>query len=56
MGTQALLLAEVCRVIRPGGRSSAPDSPDCILDLPDYYGFFTYSLLQGQVPAATPPA
>jgi len=23
------------------------DSPDCILDLPGYYGFFTYSLFQG---------
>ncbi len=23
------------------------DSPDCILDIPGYYGFFTYSLFQG---------
>ncbi len=25
------------------------ESPDLILDLPDYYAFFTYSLFQGQV-------
>jgi ubiquinone/menaquinone biosynthesis C-methylase UbiE len=27
-----------------------PGSPDYILDLPDYYAFFTYSLFQGKVP------
>ena len=27
-----------------------PDSPDFILDLPDYYAFFTYSLFHGKVP------
>ncbi len=25
------------------------DSPDCILDIPGYYGFFTYSLFQGSL-------
>lgn len=28
-------------------RLSAPDSPDLILDRPDYYTFFTYSLFRG---------
>lgn len=28
-----------------------PESPDCILDHPDYFAFFTYSLLWGKVPA-----
>jgi demethylmenaquinone methyltransferase/2-methoxy-6-polyprenyl-1,4-benzoquinol methylase len=32
-------------------RLTAPDSPHCILDLPDYYGFFIYSLFQGRRPA-----
>lgn len=27
-----------------------PESPDFILDLPDYYGFFTYSMFRGKVP------
>lgn len=27
-----------------------PASPDFILDIPEYYGFFTYSLFQGEVP------
>ena len=27
-----------------------PDSQDFILDLPDYYGFFTYTMFQGIVP------
>jgi demethylmenaquinone methyltransferase/2-methoxy-6-polyprenyl-1,4-benzoquinol methylase len=27
------------------------DSPDCILDSPGYYAFFTYTLFQGRVPA-----
>ena len=27
-----------------------PESPDFILDIPDYYGFFTYSMFQGKVP------
>lgn len=30
-------------------RLSQPESPDFILDLPDYYGFFTYSMFQGKV-------
>ena len=30
-------------------RLCKPDSPDFILDLPDYYGFFTYSLFRGRV-------
>jgi demethylmenaquinone methyltransferase/2-methoxy-6-polyprenyl-1,4-benzoquinol methylase len=30
-------------------RLSSPDSKDYILDLPDYYAFFTYSLFKGQV-------
>jgi demethylmenaquinone methyltransferase/2-methoxy-6-polyprenyl-1,4-benzoquinol methylase len=28
-------------------------SPEFILDLPDYYGFFTYTLFRGKVPAMT---
>ena len=31
-------------------RLCRPDSPDFILNLPDYYGFFTYSLFHGRVP------
>ncbi len=31
-------------------RLCKPDSPDFILDHPDYYGFFTYSLFWGKVP------
>ncbi len=27
-----------------------PDSPDFILDRPDYYAFYTYSMFQGKVP------
>ena len=30
-------------------RLSQPDSPDFILNLPDYYAFFTYSLFSGKV-------
>ena len=30
-------------------RLCSPDSPDFILDLPDYYAFFTYSLFTGKV-------
>jgi demethylmenaquinone methyltransferase/2-methoxy-6-polyprenyl-1,4-benzoquinol methylase len=30
-------------------RLCQPGSPDCILDLPDYYAFFTYSLFHGKV-------
>ena len=26
-----------------------PDSPDFILDIPDYYAFFTYPLFSGEV-------
>jgi ubiquinone/menaquinone biosynthesis C-methylase UbiE len=28
-----------------------PESPDFILDIPDYYAFFTYSMFRGKVPA-----
>jgi demethylmenaquinone methyltransferase/2-methoxy-6-polyprenyl-1,4-benzoquinol methylase len=28
-----------------------PESPDFILDIPDYYGFFTYSMFRGKVSA-----
>jgi ubiquinone/menaquinone biosynthesis C-methylase UbiE len=28
-----------------------PESPDFILDIPDYYAFFTYSMFWGRVPA-----
>ncbi|HMQ33634.1 MAG TPA: class I SAM-dependent methyltransferase [Chloroflexaceae bacterium] len=35
-------------------RLCLPDSPDDILALPDYYGFFTYSLFQGAVVKAPP--
>ena len=31
-------------------RLSDPSSPDFILNLPDYYGFFTYSVFRGSVP------
>jgi SAM-dependent methyltransferase len=31
-------------------RLSQPSSPDFILDLPDYYAFFTYSMFTGRVP------
>lgn len=31
-------------------RLCAPGSPDLILDLPDYYAFFTYSMFHGRVP------
>jgi demethylmenaquinone methyltransferase/2-methoxy-6-polyprenyl-1,4-benzoquinol methylase len=31
-------------------RLCRPESPEFILNLPDYYGFFTYSLFSGQVP------
>lgn len=31
-------------------RLCSPDSPDFILDIPDYYGFFTYTVFQGKVP------
>jgi len=30
-------------------RLSRPESPDFILDLPDYYAFFTYSMFRGEV-------
>jgi ubiquinone/menaquinone biosynthesis C-methylase UbiE len=32
-------------------RLCQPESPDFILNLPDYYGFFTYVLFHGTVPA-----
>ena len=28
-----------------------PESPDFILDIPDYYAFFIYSMFRGKVPA-----
>ena len=31
-------------------RLCQPESPDFILDLPDYYAFFTYSMFYGRVP------
>ncbi|MDI6857418.1 MAG: methyltransferase domain-containing protein [Dehalococcoidia bacterium] len=31
-------------------RLSRPESPDFILNLPDYYAFFTYSMFRGRVP------
>ena len=31
-------------------RLCQPESPDFILDIPDYYGFFTYTLFSGIVP------
>jgi demethylmenaquinone methyltransferase/2-methoxy-6-polyprenyl-1,4-benzoquinol methylase len=30
-------------------RLCQPDSPDFILDLPEYYAFFTYTLFSGKV-------
>jgi ubiquinone/menaquinone biosynthesis C-methylase UbiE len=30
-------------------RLCRPEATDCILDLPDYYGFFTYALFRGEV-------
>jgi demethylmenaquinone methyltransferase/2-methoxy-6-polyprenyl-1,4-benzoquinol methylase len=33
-------------------RLTDPDSPDFILDMPDYYGFYTYSVFRGWVPDA----
>lgn len=31
-------------------RLCTPDSADFILDVPDYYAFFTYSMFRGRVP------
>ncbi len=31
-------------------RLCQPDSPDFIVNIPDYYAFFTYSMFQGKVP------
>jgi ubiquinone/menaquinone biosynthesis C-methylase UbiE len=31
-------------------RLCSPESPDCILNLPEYYAFFTYSMFTGTVP------
>ncbi len=31
-------------------RLCRPESPDFVLDLPDYYAFFTYSMFRGRVP------
>ena len=30
-------------------RLCTPGSPDFILDVPDYYAFFTYSLFRGRI-------
>jgi demethylmenaquinone methyltransferase/2-methoxy-6-polyprenyl-1,4-benzoquinol methylase len=30
-------------------RLCRPESPDFILDLPDYYAFFTYSMFHGRI-------
>lgn len=30
-------------------RLCRPESPDFILNLPDYYAFFTYSMFRGEV-------
>ena len=32
-------------------RLTEPDSPDCILDSPAYYAYFTYSVFDGRVAA-----
>jgi hypothetical protein len=32
-------------------RLCRPESPELIVDLPDYYAFFTYSMFRGRVPA-----
>jgi hypothetical protein len=32
-------------------RLRQPGSPDFILDLPDYYAFYTYSMFRGKVPS-----
>jgi demethylmenaquinone methyltransferase/2-methoxy-6-polyprenyl-1,4-benzoquinol methylase len=34
-------------------RLTDPDSPGFILNLPDYYGFYTYSVFRGWVPDAS---
>ena len=31
-------------------RLCMPESPDFILDIPDYYAFFTYSMFRGRLP------
>jgi demethylmenaquinone methyltransferase/2-methoxy-6-polyprenyl-1,4-benzoquinol methylase len=31
-------------------RLCTPSSPDFILDIPDYYAFFTYSMFRGRAP------
>jgi demethylmenaquinone methyltransferase/2-methoxy-6-polyprenyl-1,4-benzoquinol methylase len=31
-------------------RLCSPDSPDFILNVPDYYAFYTYTMFQGSVP------
>lgn len=35
---------------REAQRLCRPDSPDCILDEPGYYAFFTYTVFRGRVP------
>jgi demethylmenaquinone methyltransferase/2-methoxy-6-polyprenyl-1,4-benzoquinol methylase len=30
-------------------RICAPDSPECIIHIPDYYGFFTYTLFRAKL-------
>ncbi len=48
VGLQALLLAEA---IGPAGHVTGLDlSPEFVLNLPDYYAFFTYSMFRAKVP------
>ena len=46
---------DACKDLGPEDRAAYErlcrvDSPDCILSLPDYYAFFTYSMFLGSVP------
>lgn len=34
-------------------RLCTPGSADCVLNIPDYYGFFTYTMFRGRVPERT---
>jgi demethylmenaquinone methyltransferase/2-methoxy-6-polyprenyl-1,4-benzoquinol methylase len=47
-GVTAELLPEDLAEYR---RLCLPDSPDFILDVPDYYAFFTYTMFWGKTPA-----
>ena len=37
-------------------RLCQPESPDLVLNLPDYYAFITYSLFCGEVPRQVVPS